>query len=704
MIRDLNAEVQFLPRIGPKRAEVLNDIGVFTLWDLLNYFPRRYLDRSHVSAIKDLRLHEAATVVGRVENFALIKNRKGWGSRFRLILSDDTGSINLVWFQGAQFYEKAFESGDILAAYGKIEFYNRELQITHPEFDRLESEEEDNFLHTGAIIPVYPSGEALRKKWLDSRGFRKLIKPLLELTDEIDETLPRTVIEKNKLLSIQATYRQIHFPLSEDNLAKAQERIKFEELFYLQLMMAFRKNRIVAEQKGITFSQVGEKTKELIARLPFQLTEEQKKVLREIHADMKSPHCMNRLIQGDVGSGKTVVALLAILIAVENGYQTAFMAPTEILAEQHYYVLQEYLWGMNIRVALLKGGQKKSEREKVLHEIEHHEADIVVGTHAIFQEHVTFAKLGFIVIDEQHRFGVMQRAEIRQKAVAKGIYPDVLVMTATPIPRTLAMAVYGDLDISVIGELPSGRKPIKTVSRKEDARKKIYEFIRAEIQKGRQSYIVYPLIEESEKSDLKAATEAFEYLSKKIFPDLRLGLLHGRMKSAEKQDVMARFKKQEMQILVSTTVIEVGVNVPNATIMLIEHAERFGLTQLHQLRGRVGRGGEQSYCILMIAKDELADENMARVKIMEETTDGFRIAEEDLKLRGPGEFFGTKQSGLPELKMAHIVYDKEILKTARQDAFELVKRDPQLRSTENATVKKKFMKEYHEKLGLGQVG
>jgi ATP-dependent DNA helicase RecG len=704
MIRDLDAGVQFLPRIGPKRSEVLNEVGIITVLDLLNYFPRRYLDRSHVSPIKNLKLHEAATVVGRVENFALVKNRKGWGSRFRLILSDDTGSIHLVWFQGAQYYEKAFEPGEMLAAYGKIEYYNRELQITHPEFDRLENEEENNFLHTGAIIPVYPSSEALRKKWFDSRGFRRLIKPLLELTDEIEETLPRTVVEKNKLLSIQSTYRQIHFPLSMDNLEKAQQRIKFEELFYLQLMMAYRKTRITSAQKGIVFLKVGDKTKELIGKLPFQLTGEQKKVMHEIHADMKSPHCMNRLIQGDVGSGKTVVALLAILIAVENGYQAAFMAPTEILAEQHYYVLQEYLWGMNVNVALLKGGQKKADREKILFAIAHHEADIVVGTHALFQEHVEFTKLGLIVIDEQHRFGVMQRAEMRQKAVTKGIYPDVLVMTATPIPRTLAMSVYGDLDISVIGELPTGRKPIKTVMRKEDARKKIYDFIRTEIKKGRQCYIVYPLIEESEKSDLKAATEAFEYLSKKIFPDLRMGLLHGRMKSDEKQEVMAKFKKQEIHILVSTTVIEVGVNVPNATIMLIEHAERFGLTQLHQLRGRVGRGGEQSYCILMVAKDELTEENMARVKIMEETNDGFKIAEEDLKLRGPGEFFGTKQSGLPELKMAHILYDKEILQKARIDAFELVKKDPQLRSAENASVKKKFMKEYYDKLGLGEVG
>lgn len=339
-----------------------------------------------------------------------------------------------------------------------------------------------------------------------------------------------------------------------------------------------------------------------------------------------------------------------------------------------------------------------------MYEIQHHQTDIVVGTHAIFQEHVEFEKLGLVVIDEQHRFGVMQRAEVRRKAVVKGIYPDVLVMTATPIPRTLAMAVYGDLDISVIGELPTGRKPIKTVSRKEDARKKIYEFIKAEIKKGRQCYIVYPLIEESEKSDLKAAAEAFEHLSKKVFPNFRLGLLHGKMKSAEKQEEMAKFKNHDIHILVSTTVIEVGVNIPNATIMLIEHAERFGLTQLHQLRGRVGRGGEQSYCILMVGKEGLTEENMARIRVMEETNDGFKIAEEDLKLRGPGEFFGTKQSGLPELKMAHILFDRELMKKAREAAFDLVKKDPHLRGAENVSVKRKFMKEYYDKLGLGEVG
>lgn len=701
---NLQSDVKFLSGIGPKRSETLNEIGIFTVWDLLNYFPRRYLDRTNISLIRQLRVDEAATVVGRVENFGLIKNKSGRGSRFRLILSDDTGSINLIWFQGAQYYEKAFEIGEVLAVYGKVDFYGRERQITHPEFDRLSGEDDENFLHTGAIIPVYPSSEALRRKWFDSRGFRRLIKPLLDLTDEIEESLPLEIRESYKLLNRAATYRQIHFPLTHDSLHKAQERIKFEELFFLQLLMAYRKSQIHATQKGIVFEKIGDKTKELIDQLPFQLTEAQKNVMREIRADMKSVHPMNRLIQGDVGSGKTIVAIMTMLIAVENGFQTAFMAPTEILAEQHYYVLQEYLWGMNVNVVLIKGGQKKSEREKILHDIQTHQADIVVGTHAIFQEHVDFDKLGLIVIDEQHRFGVMQRAEMRKKSVEKGFNPDVLVMTATPIPRTLAMSLYGDLDISIIGELPTGRKPIKTALRREDAREKIYQFIRDEVKKGRQCYIVYPLIEASEKTDLKAATEAYEKLSAKTFSDLRLGLLHGKMKSAEKQEIMTQFKNQKLDVLVSTTVIEVGVNVPNSTIMLIEHAERFGLTQLHQLRGRVGRGGEQSYCILLVGKDRLMDETEHRLKIMEETTDGFRIAEEDLKLRGPGEFFGTKQSGIPELKLAHILYDQDIMKLARTAAFELVKTDPQLRHAQNAGVRKKFETEYKDKMELGSVG
>lgn len=704
MIHHLSDNVKFINGIGPKRAEALYEVGIESGWDLLNYFPRRYLDRTNISAIRDLRMGESATVVGRVENFTLVRNRKAYGSRFRLILADDTGHINLVWFQGAQYYEKAFERGETLAVYGRVDFYGGDRQITHPEFDRLTGDEDENFLHTGGIIPVYPTTEVLRRRWFDSRGFRKIIKSIMPLTEHIAETMPLEIRQSHRLIDLDTAYRQIHFPLSADNLKAAADRLKFDELFYLQLMMAIRKKKLALEKRGIVYDRVGETTKTLIGRLPFRLTEAQKRVLRDIRADMKSPLPMNRLLQGDVGSGKTMVALLSILIAVENGYQTAFVAPTEILAEQHYLGLQEYLWGMNVPVALLKGGQKKSEREKTLAAIRDHQVDIVVGTHAVFQESVTFDKLGFIVIDEQHRFGVMQRAEIRQKALERNINPDVLVMTATPIPRTLAMSMYGDLDISVIDELPTGRKPIKTVVRMEEARKKIYDFFREQVKAGRQCYIVYPLIEESEKVDLKAATEAYEHLSRHVFAGLRLGLLHGRMKGQEKQETMALFKNHRVDILVSTTVVEVGVNVPNATVMMIEHAERFGLTQLHQLRGRVGRGADQSYCILMTEHQFMSGDTERRLRIMEETTDGFRIAEEDLLIRGPGEFFGTKQSGLPELKLAHLVHDRDILQKARHAAFELVENDPHLRKPPHEGIRKQFLLAYSEKLSLGEVG
>ncbi len=698
----LSTEIKYLKGVGPKRAEALNSVGIHTFADLLDYFPRKYIDRANMMKIEDIKVGDQVTIIGQVEDFNLKSNRKGFGGRFELMLTDDTGRLQLVWFQGAQWVKNAFEVGETIAVYGKVDQFGYFKQIAHPEVDRLDSEESDNFIHTGALIPLYPSTEFLRRMSLESRGFRKLIYPILDMTSEFQETLSPEIILAHQLLPLSAALRQIHQPITQQNRLKAEERIKFEELFYLQLMMAIRKKSIQSP-KGIPFTERVTKTKTLLAKLPFELTAAQKKVIREIYNDMLLPRPMNRLVQGDVGSGKTIVAVIAILLAVENGYQTAFMAPTEILAEQHYFVLQELLWELGVRIALIKGGQKKSERESILEDIRTHQVDIVIGTHAIFQERVEFEKLGFVVIDEQHRFGVMQRAEIRQKAVAKGFHPDVLVMTATPIPRTLAMAIYGDLDISIIGEMPVGRKPIKTAVRNEGAREKIYAFLREQVTAGRQIYIVYPLIEESEKIDLKAAKEAFEELQTKIYPDLRIGLLHGKMKSAEKQDIMAKLKKHELDILVSTTVIEVGINIPNASVMLIEHAERFGLSQLHQLRGRVGRGSDQSYCILMVGKKFLMEHTEIRLNVMEETTDGFQIAEEDLKLRGPGEFLGTKQSGLPELKLANIIWDKDLMALARTSAFDLIEKDPQLRAPQNSMIKEKFERLFREKIFLGDV-
>lgn len=699
----LDDRVCFLKGVGPKKAEALAEVGVHTVWDLINYFPRRYIDRTSIKKVGELKVGETATVVGKVERFGMIGNRNMRGSRFVMVLSDGSGYLSCVWFRGLSYFRRAFSEGEWLAVCGRVEHFRGEWQMVHPEIDRLDDEGDAGFLHTGAIIPLYPSTEALREKWLDSRGMRRLIRPLLSLSKTIEDYFPEAFRKKHELIDLPKAYTDIHFPPTISDLQAAQTRLKFDELFFLSLMMAYRKRTLKIYPNGIAFEKTGQRVRELLERLPFELTEAQKQAAREIREDMRSPYPMNRLLQGDVGSGKTLVALIAMLVAAENGYQSAFMAPTEILAEQHYKVLQEYLWGMDLRVVLLKGKQSKGGREKILSDVSSHQADIVVGTHALFQESVRFARLGLIIIDEQHRFGVLQRSEIRKRAVESGVNPDVLVMTATPIPRTLAMTVYGDLDVSCIRELPKGRKPIRTVFRDEGARDKIYDFIHQQVRTGRQVYIVYPVIDQSEKTDLKAAVEAYQYLSEKKFPQWRVGLLHGRMKSAEKDQVMSEFKKGHIHILVCTTVIEVGVNVPNASVMMIEHANRFGLTQLHQLRGRVGRGEHEAYCILMAPKREMTDEAHRRIEALCNTQDGFKIAEEDLNIRGPGEFFGTRQSGMPELKMAHIIFDRPLLEKTRQAAWELISRDPQLRDPAHAALRKKFVEEYRDKFGLAEI-
>ena len=491
----------------------------------------------------------------------------------------------------------------------------------------------------------------------------------------------------------------IHFPENTDLLNQAKSRLKYDELFFLQLLIAYRKRSVCLQPKGIEFKNVGDKTQELAKKLPFELTNSQKKVLREIRQDMKKSQPMFRLLQGDVGSGKTIVSLITLLIAIENGYQAALMAPTEILAEQHYFTTKNLLDNLGVNVQLLIGAQKKRVRNDVLTAIVTGECDLIIGTHALIQENVKFSKLGLIVIDEQHRFGVMQRASLMKKASS----PDVLVMTATQIPRNLSLTVYGDLDFSIINEMPKGRKPIITSWRYADVKPKIYKFVKDNILQGRQAYIVFPLIEESEKIDLQAATENYEQMKDGIFSDINIALLHGRMKSAEKESIMKDFKDGKIKILVSTTVIEVGIDVANATLMVVEHAERFGLTQLHQLRGRVGRGAEQSYCIL-IAHPQLTDTAYSRLNTLAKSNDGFKIAEVDLKLRGPGEFFGTRQHGMPELNIANPVEDMDILIKARNDAFNLVQDDPQLLNPENFVIRNYFEKYYKDKLELLRVG
>jgi ATP-dependent DNA helicase RecG len=719
--------LQYVKGIGPKRSAALEVAGIRSVQDLLYNFPFDYLDRSRIVNIRDLKKYVDAekpvTVIGQVFRQELRRSRRSNRLVFFLTLEDDTGQVPCVWFEGVQWFKDAFEAGELLAvsAYPEFDKLGR-IQFTHPEFDRLKGAEEEDepdwgkLFNTGAIIPKYSSTADLAKVGLDSRGFRRVVRNALNShLNSVEEYLPDDIRARHQLAGSRTALDQIHFPASQDELGAARKRLKFDELFFLQLMMAYRKRRMGQDKKGIEYKTESELARTLAASLPFDLTKAQRRVLHEIANDMSRPNPMNRLLQGDVGSGKTIVALFGMLVAVENGYQVALMAPTEILAEQHFRTLSGYLTKLPVSIRLLIGGQKKKLREDILEDIRSGRAQIVVGTHALIEENVTFSRLGFVVIDEQHRFGVMQRATLREK----GLNPDVLVMTATPIPRTLSLTVYGDLDVSVIDEMPANRKPIKTGVRMENQKDRVYQFVREEIQRGRQSYIVFPLIEESEKVDLKAATAEFEHLRTKVFPEYSLGLLHGRMKSEEKDAIMEKFKSGGIQILVSTTVIEVGIDIPNATIMIVENAERFGLSQLHQLRGRVGRGADQSYCILMANYDwfdehrrgkqrgELKSEKLnaqTRLETMVETTDGFRIAEVDLGLRGPGEIFGIRQSGIPEFRIANLVEDGDLIVIARKEAFLLVDEDPQLRSSSHQVLRKHFEERYKDALELGSVG
>ncbi len=626
--------------------------------------------------------------------------RKG-GRRNRCVVTveDGTGLLQCVWFQGVQYISKRFQTGDRVALSGKVTFFQGP-QLIHPEYDRISGADEKDPLHTGRIIPMYPSTDLLGRIGLDSRGFRRIVREALDrYGDRIGETLPAFILESKSLMGLGEAIRHAHFPEDWPRLEQAERRIKYEELFLLQLFLALQRKQRGLEQKGIAFLNVGDRTRTLIDRLPFTLTKAQKRVLREIREDMKSDRSMNRLLQGDVGSGKTIVAVVAMLIAVENGYQACLMAPTEILAEQHYLTLYHWLEELGVRIALLKGSQKAGSREEAVQGLESGDIHMAVGTHALIQETIAFRNIGLVVIDEQHRFGVAQRAALRQKGNA----PDVLVMTATPIPRTLALTLYGDLDVSVLDELPSGRRPVRTFWRKEESRKAVYQFIREEVARGRQAYVVYPLVEESEKIDLAAATEGYQELSERIFPDLRVALLHGRMKSEDKETVMSDFKQGTVQILVCTTVVEVGVDVPNASVMLLEHAERFGLTQLHQLRGRIGRGEYDSTCILL-SQAHLTEDAVSRLKTMTATTDGFSIAEADLKMRGPGELCGTRQHGMLKFKMADLVTDGPLLEEARKDAFSLVESDPFLEKNEHLRIRNLVRRRFSEKTGLLEVG
>ena len=691
--KGLDTPVQWVKGVGRKRSVVLATEGVVAVRDLIYYFPRRHLDRTTVTLIRDLEKDMPATVVGKVEagGFRISKRRK----YYQMIVNDSTGFLTCTWFNGADYIKKVFSVGDKVAFHGKIDFF-KGLQMIHPEYDILTDDESDP-LHTGAVIPLYPSTQALKSVGLDGRGFRRIINSALDfLEDNREEFFDEELLTGQGLIQLDDALRFIHFAPDSDRLSQAMRRLKFDEHFFLQLLMALRKIGIT-ESKGRVMSKVGPYLKLIYEQLDFELTQAQKRVLKEIRQDMGSPKVMNRLLQGDVGSGKTIVAILAAAIVVGNDAQVAVMAPTEILAHQHYGVFESYLKKVQITTALLVGKQRSSERKKILEGIAEGRVQVVVGTHAIIQEDVRFKDLGFVVIDEQQRFGVMQRG----KLLEKGFNPDVLIMTATPIPRTLAITYHGDMDISLLDEMPKDRQPPMTRKVNEDTLKKVYSFMCDQVEKGRQCIIVYPLIEESEKSDLEAAEAGFEYLSAKIFPKLKLALLHGRIKKEEKDEIMDRFSANEIQILVATSVVEVGIDVPNATVMLIENAERFGLTQLHQLRGRIGRGSEKGYCILVERK--ITETSRRRLDVILRINDGFEISDEDLKLRGPGEFYGTKQHGYLKWKIADLVKDGSIILEARKAAFDVIEEDPHLSLTGHEKIRKRFMRDYQHMLHMVNV-
>ena len=674
------SDLATLRGMTPARLSLLqSELGLFTFGDLIQYFPFRYEDRTLLTPIAEINDQmENVQFIGRIK----YKEKIGVGRRERLVAEccDETGCIELVWFQGVKWIEKSLVSGVDFLFYGKPGVFNGQIQMTHPEMEVYKGPQ----ISEKFFQPIYPLTEKLRKKYVDSKLIASLQKSLLEVSfPYIRETLPQEIIQQFKLISKQEALYHIHLPQSENWLHQARRRLKFEELFYNQLRLI--KQNLVRKTAfpGQIFSSAALLTTFYKDHLPFSLTEAQKKVIREIFEDMRSGNQMNRLLQGDVGSGKTIVAFISMLLAIDNGTQACLLAPTEILADQHFQGLKKFADLLGISIAKLTGSVKKKDRVEIHEGLVSGTLNILVGTHAIFEDVVQFKNLGLCIIDEQHRFGVAQRAKLWDKN--KQIHPHVLVMTATPIPRTLAMTLYGDLDVSVIDELPAGRKPIQTIHRYDSHRLQVFSFIQSEIQKGRQVYIVYPLIEESEKMDFKDLMDGHESITR-AFPEIPLGILHGKMKPADKDFEMARFVKNETKIMVATTVIEVGVNVPNASVMIIESAERFGLAQLHQLRGRVGRGAEQSYCLLLTDYKISAD-TKKRIETMVRTNNGFEIAEVDLQLRGPGDIGGTRQSGAIDLMIADLSKDGEILKVARETAVSILNEDPNLEHDKNAMIR-----------------
>ena len=690
-------DIKYLPGVGPKRAELLNkELEIFTYLDLLHYYPYKYIDRSKTYKISEIDgSMPYIQLRGRIVSY----NTHGEGARRRLtaLFSDGTGVIELVWFKGIRYITDRYKPGTEYTLFGRPTLFNGKFNIAHPELDPID----DRIDNTTGLQGYYTTTEKMKNAFLNSKALQKMVYTLLAgIQAPLPETLPAPVIAHMQLMGITDALRNIHFPVSVGHLRRAEMRLKFEELFYLQLHI-LRYTRLRNQKLGgFRFDHIGDYFNNFYHHiLPFELTQAQKRVIKEIRADMGSGRQMNRLLQGDVGSGKTLVALMSMLIAVDNGYQACLMAPTEILATQHYEGLKAMVDPLGLRIELLTGSVTKKRRAPILEGLLTGEVNLLIGTHALLEDTVHFANLGFVVIDEQHRFGVEQRSRLWHK---NSTPPHILVMTATPIPRTLAMTVYGDLDVSVIDQLPPGRKPIQTLLQYDNKRGQLYAALRKQLQIGRQAYIVYPLIQESEKSDLKNLEEGYDHI-REVFPEYRVCMVHGKMKAAEKEEQMQRFVSGEAQIMVATTVIEVGVNVPNASVMIIENAERFGLAQLHQLRGRVGRGAEQSYCILMTSY-KINQDTRKRLELMTETNDGFRIAEADMQMRGPGDMEGTQQSGIAfNLQIANLAKDGQILQAARDEANALLDSDERLERPENYIVRKELNRIFERQKNWGLI-
>jgi len=653
----LDSPLQFIKGVGPRRAQVLSSHGLNTVQDVLFYFPRKYLDRTTVLPIGQLRIDQTATIIGTVRAHGQLPGRHG--RRYEAILGDSTGDITLVFFEGAQYWSRYFKKGMVLAATGQVRYYHTK-QIVHPDLEKLETDS-DKMIHAGRIIPVYPQTADLTKVGLSSKSIRSLTTMIFGvLAETVPDYLPQSIRAEYNFPAIHEAVKSMHYPETRDEIEKSRERLAFDELLSFQFLINRRKEQKIKVRKEHRYLEPGELLKQFKTKLPFSFTSGQVKSINDIFNDLKIPHPMSRLLQGDVGCGKTVVAMAAAVYVAENKLQTAFMAPTEILAEQHYRNWHDVLDSLGIKSALLTSATKGKEKSSIIEKCAAGEISLLIGTHALLYETIEFSRLGLVIIDEQHRFGVEQRG----KLYTKGDNPDLLVMTATPIPRTLALTLYGDLEISTIDTMPPGRKPIKTVWREGSARDKVYEYVNEEIKKGGQAYIIYPLIEKSDKIELRSVEEAFKELASGVFNNIRTAMIHGRVKAADKDKILNQFRNRRLDLLFATTVIEVGIDNPNVTLMVIEHAERFGLAQLHQLRGRVGRGDKDSL-VVAVAYTPVSEIALKRLEYFAGTTDGFKIAEADLELRGPGEFFGTRQSGLPEFKVANIVRDQKLIEASR---------------------------------------